>query len=279
LLAFDNYFNIVREAYYFTYKGGNLMRRCLYITFLSFVFSFIFFSPLSYSSSEKSGAETSNGKTYDNHRTTKKKKPHSLLISYNPPSDPGRPTFRYTLDNRSPEEKELPFFSLLVPEHRGKTTQAQPILYWYIEHPTSVSAEFVLHDGKNPEPLIEKKLDLSKAQGIQQINVSDFNKRLEPDREYEWSIALIPDPDHRSNDLVEITGIKRESPSENLEGSLEKADEIESAALYAGQGFWYDALSTLSALIDAAPYDRNLHQMRIMLLESGGLINAVEYYK
>ncbi|HEX2719391.1 MAG TPA: DUF928 domain-containing protein, partial [Candidatus Deferrimicrobium sp.] len=46
--------------------------------------------------------------------------------------------------------------------------------------------------------------------------------------------------------------------------------------IYAEEGFWYDALESISRMIEASPKDADLRQQRASLLEQVGLSEAAE---
>ena len=61
---------------------------------------------------------------------------------------------------------------------------------------------------------------------------------------YQWSVALILDPNERSKDIVASGFIDRVESSSELTTRLAKAGQDESAAVYADEGLWYDALAS-----------------------------------
>ena len=65
-------------------------------------------------------------------------------------------------------------------------------------------------------------------------------------------------------------------PTPELSAELEKAGADKSAT-YAAKGVWYDALSSLSDQIDAAPKDAALRATRADLLQQAGLKTAAEF--
>ena len=59
-----------------------------------------------------------------------------------------------------------------------------------------------------------------------------------------------------------------------LATQLSRANPRALPFLYAQEGFWYDAIGTLSEQIDADPADRHLREQRAALLEQVGLNTA-----
>ena len=81
-------------------------------------------------------------------------KPVNMPI-YRPPLR-GAPAGRVAGGTRGPNEK-FPYLCLLVPEHVGLTTNAQPSLYYFVSHSTSCPVEFVLLEKRAVYPLIETR--------------------------------------------------------------------------------------------------------------------------
>jgi hypothetical protein len=123
----------------------------------------------------------------------------------------------------------------LVPEHVGLTAQAQPSLYWRFEGTAAPGARFeiALTDGEAIDPLVERALGGPLVPGLQRIDLADLGVSLAIGPEYEWSVALVVDPEERSKDLV-TTGWIRRVPAPELPSG--------DAATRAAHGLWYDAL-------------------------------------
>ena len=164
----------------------------------------------------------------------------------------------------------LPEIAVLAPnDHTGLTRDDQPTLYWFISAQTTVPIEFTLIDeeGDEPEPLIESRLPRPIAAGLHQIRLVDYGVRLTKGVEYTWSIALVPDPEHPSKDVVAQAGIARVDPSGQLISDVIHASKTAIPGVYAEAGLWYDALSTLSSLIAAETKNKSsLKNQRATLL-------------
>ena len=108
-----------------------------------------------------------------------------------------------------------------------------------------------------------------KRAGIHRIRLSDFGVTLSPGAEYEWSVALILDAKERSKDIVATSWIDRVEPSAQLSKRLES--DGATAAVYAEEGMWYDAIGALSDQIDGDPTNVQLAEQRADLLRQVGL--------
>jgi len=82
------------------------------------------------------------------------------------------------------------------------------------------------------------------------------------------------DPKQRASDIIASGTIKRVQPPPTLATQLSRANPRELPFLYAQEGFWYDAIGTLSEQIDTDPADRHLREQRAALLEQVGLNTA-----
>jgi len=166
----------------------------------------------------------------------------------------------------------LPTPLALAPDHVGLTISANPSLFWHIDAPPGrdVDLIFTLIDDATTEPIAEISLDDPGRAGIQRLRLSQYGVQLEPEVEYTWSIALVPNARQRSNDLVSLGFIRRVARPDGV------APGTRDAAAFAEAGIWYDALEALSDAVDADPADGNLRSLRSSLLRQAQLDAAVE---
>ena len=167
--------------------------------------------------------------------------------------------------------KSVPVISVLAPDHVGLTLLEQPILFWYAPTKQNLSYEFTLIADSADAPAVEAKLPTPAQPGIQQIRLSDYKAKLLPGERYQWSVALIMDPEEPSANIVArgaIERVDRDKLERPLSNDVGKAD---APRLYAEAGVWYDALMAFSDLIQADPANEGLRQQRASILEQGGL--------
>jgi len=191
------------------------------------------------------------------------------------PSSSSAPSVRVTGGSRGSGDASVTL-DVLAPDEVGVTTQEQPSLFWFQSKPANAKFELTLLQENKAKPLIQIMVDRSSKAGIQRIKLTDHNVKLVTGTEYQWVIALITDPDNRSSDLVASGAIKRVEPSADLKAKLAKATPETTAAVYAEEGIWYDALSVLSDRIDANPDDKALRDTRADLLNQVGLKAAAK---
>lgn len=172
---------------------------------------------------------------------------------------------------------DLPTLNVLAPNHTGLTSQEQPSLYWYISHPTTVPIELTVTAERAATPLLETRLTPPSQPGIQRVRLADYNVRLAPGVRYHWFVALIPDANYRSQDILAGGSIERTPPSDTLRTQLQRAGKAQTPYLYAESGLWYDTVEAISQLITAAPQDAQLREQRAALLEQVGLPDVAAY--
>ena len=87
-------------------------------------------------------------------------------------------------------------------------------------------------------------------------------------KNYRWYIALRCDPEDRSADAVAIGIVRRIELSADILRQLDAADPRQKIVIYAENGIWQDALSTLAAARRANPNDPDLAADWESLLDS-----------
>jgi len=192
-------------------------------------------------------------------------------VMYRPPAV-GKPVRTVGGGSRGAADK-IPSLFAIVPDHVAKTTSAQPTLFWHVDRAPdpSTRVEFTLNDEDGVEPLVEANLATPVGAGLQRIRLSDHDVNLVPGAEYQWSVALVIDPDQRSKDIVVTGWIDCVEPSPEVVSRLELQGEAWRAAIFAEEGVWYDAFAALSDQIDRDPKNPLLTKQRSDLLDQAGL--------
>ena len=196
-------------------------------------------------------------------------------IVYMPPRV-GAPAGRVGGGTRGPGGS-LPVLFVLAPDHTGLTTQEQPVLYWYISAPTTQAIELTVISEQAVRPLLEIRLPSPAQAGVQRLRLAEHGVRLASGVQYRWFVALIPDADNRSQDVIASGGIERTEPSAALQAQLVQAGKADAPFIYAQAGLWYDALAAISAQIEAAPANTLVRQQRAELLAQVELAEVAAY--
>ncbi|KPA18411.1 membrane or secreted protein containing DUF928 [Candidatus Magnetomorum sp. HK-1] len=178
------------------------------------------------------------------------------------------------------ETNEFPFPTRLAPiasEQTGYTSKKQPNLYWYISAPFHGPMEFKLNEPLISKPILSVKLTGFPSEGIYEIKLSDYNIELKSNVEYEWFITIITDAEERSGDIYASATIKYVEPSSSLNTALSHASKDYYYSVYAKNGYWYDAISSLSKLIKGSETIKKYRLHRAALLKQVNLPKAAKY--
>jgi len=155
-------------------------------------------------------------------------------------------------------QSKLPDQVPLAPDHVGLTERPQPTLHWYSQGDADVRVDFVLIAEGAVRPRLEFTIGETIGRGFHSIDLGEHDVELEPGVEYRWYVVLIPDPRHRSADVVGGGAIRR----------VDSLGPGHDWAELARRGVWYDAIAELS---DALAGDPSLGPARAELLEAVGL--------
>lgn len=161
--------------------------------------------------------------------------------------------------------------SALAPDHMGLTAREQPSLYWFISAATSLPVELAIMDPQGVKPLFERRLSGPIEKGVHRIDLAELGVTLAPGVPYRWSVTVIPDANRRSRDILAAATIERVDVPSEVRSKLDQTRKEDLAAVYAEAGFWYEALASVSELIERTPGDEALRQQRVQLLSQVGL--------
>jgi hypothetical protein len=185
---------------------------------------------------------------------------------YRPPSR-GKPRARVGGAVRGARSSR-PTLTALVPEHTGLTVSGSPSLFWYLDVVPQRDAAlvFTLTDEESVDPVVETALAQPEGTGIQRIDLAALGVELSPEREYQWSVALVIDAQQRARDIVAVGYVLRVDAPVALAGG-----EPHAAREYAAHGLWYDALTAASDRVHSEPESPEARRDRDGLLRQAGL--------
>ena len=133
-----------------------------------------------------------------------------------------------------------PAVTLLVPNgDSGLTTEAQPILSWYIESKGTADMEFVLSHPNQAEPVYTQKMQ--SGTGLVEVALPE-EAALEEGTRYRWTVFV--DCNGGENQIHARSFVERVSGSAMTAANMH-TNAIDRADAYASNGIWYDALNTL----------------------------------
>lgn len=157
---------------------------------------------------------------------------------------------------------------VLAPDHTGLTIQPQPTLYWTMRSKAAIHFAITgIADGA--KPVLEAEIE--KGPGIQQLDLARYDIALKPGTRYRWSVTQVVKEGSKSTDVIASGVIERIKPGEGLSSRIKRVRGVALVDVYAIEGIWYDALQTISSMIDETPEDRNLSAIRQSLLNQVGV--------
>ncbi|MBD1944072.1 DUF928 domain-containing protein [Coleofasciculus sp. FACHB-712] len=181
-----------------------------------------------------------------------------------PPADIGEPGRRFEAGSRrvceemdgqrSMSEKKL--LTALVPVYPdyqplnaelvwGATTAEHPTFWFYVPYQPPFTGEFVLRN-KDGKLVYQTNVTLPKTPGVVSLPLPSTAPPLKVGERYRWYFKIYCKPQQPP---VFVEGwIQRNSVNPALESQLEKATPRDRVALYATNGFWYEALTVASQL-------------------------------
>lgn len=210
-------------------------------------------------------------------------------ISYTPPPPPdrGAPGSRGEGASRGCTAGSQPLMALVPEQTLSATSNAAPITqvwgltstdhprFWFFVpyNPAQISAiEFVLQDNQD-QTFYRASISVPSAPGIIAVSLPSSVGELEINQQYHWFFkvrAVCESNQAPTLDYVE-GWIQRTLLGQGLRDRLTQATPRQQAALYAENGIWYDALTTLAELKLAQPDDQAIAQDWIELLKAIGL--------
>jgi Domain of Unknown Function (DUF928) len=189
---------------------------------------------------------------------------------YKPPLR-GAPSGRVGGGTRSGNARDMFVLSALVPADSGLTISEQPALYWFISSATTLPVEVTISDPRAIQPILETRLPGPVQPGVHRIKLADHGVRLAPGVAYRWSVSVISDVNRRSRDILAGGVIERVEAPTGLRQKLALTPSDQYPFIYADAGLWYDALDSISNLIELRPNDAQLQKQRSALLTQVGL--------
>ncbi|MEL6554755.1 MAG: DUF928 domain-containing protein [Cyanobacteria bacterium J06621_11] len=185
-----------------------------------------------------------------------------LAQTYQPPA--GEPPSGPYISNGSRtgcgEQFNVPLTALVPRDHVGQTTSTAPTLAWFVPtikpYRIGLSIYQINEDGQ-PEFLhqLEYVETDESASTIASLTVPEETISLTPGQHYLWEVGLACQPESPLYDQSFVAEIAITSPSTPLTIALNRAQTPQQqSTIYAGNGYWYDALQ--AALQIADPHER-----------------------
>lgn len=169
-------------------------------------------------------------------------------------------------------EHENFILRVLAPPRLARTANRSPTLFWFIDQATAATVQITLMDETSIAPLVETRLEDGAAAGVHAFSLAERGVALEPLTVYEWSVAIETAPDSPSREPLARTFLFYEPQGD---GPALDVPPLERARAFAGDGYWYDALATITQGEGSATND--LAALRVNLLKQAGLTEAAVF--
>jgi hypothetical protein len=157
-----------------------------------------------------------------------------------------------------------------VPENNiGRTVSDYPTFFFYLPQTEAELAEFILQD-ESGNRIYQQDLPIKNLSGVIGVSIPANTNvpPLEAGKKYTWVFLLVCDPEDRASDLLKSGVVRRVELSADILRELENADPRQKTFIYAKNGIWQDALSTLAAARRANSNDTDLAADWKSLLDS-----------
>jgi len=173
----------------------------------------------------------------------------------------------------------------------GLSMTDQPNLYWYMSYWWAGDLAFTLNEFGTDEPIIEDSIrrsdckkypDEGKDEGkddlICHLRLADYGVSLEPNKDYEWFVFIVMDPEQRTSDWLSSAFVRYTKPSGQLTNRLNSTPLEQRFSIYKENNFWYDAIDNLAVRIEQQPKSKSdLRKELKGLIEQEKMLNVAEF--
>ena len=139
------------------------------------------------------------------------------------------------------------------------TVAERPTFWFYVPYSSSSldSVEFVLQDEADND-IYQAPVRIPKTPGIVSVRLPSTSKPLLAGKMYHWFFKVRCASQNTAGPIFVEGWVQRNTLSPTLKNQLEAATPLQRIALYAQNGIWYDALTTLAELRLQKPEDTSL---------------------
>lgn len=205
--------------------------------------------------------------------------PTLTLAKFVPPAGRGLPGRREGAGTRSgcitndrAGRADMSVIALVPETNLGLTVSEHPTFFWYIPPTTAKTVEFSLSD-KNEKEVYKTSFAITGQPGVISISLPT-TATLTPlalNELYQWKFSLVCVEGDASANIRRSGWVQRVAPSATLVSSLQKTAPRNRPNLYAAEGIWQEALTSLAELRRANPKDVRLEADWADLLKAVGL--------
>ncbi|NDJ24899.1 DUF928 domain-containing protein [Nostoc sp. B(2019)] len=141
----------------------------------------------------------------------------------------------------------------------GLTTVERPSWLFYVPYTkeSTYPAEFVLQDPES-NPIYQKAIALPESPGVIRVSLPASAPALEVGKQYRWFLTVYCDQQKESPPIYVEGMIQRVNLKQATVQELNTADPLKRVVIYAQNGIWYEALTTLAELRQKNPQNTKL---------------------
>lgn len=194
--------------------------------------------------------------------------PPTESLKFNPP-DNGAPGGNRSESGSTGSRDDCPnvekhITAFIPPTNWGNTLAERPTLWFYIPYPQG-RLTLILRDEEtaNSVPRINRiSYDIDNGGGIMGFPIPETVPALEVNHAYRWRVYFNCKPNIQPSPTGIQGVVQRVAKNEAFTAQLTANTPIqERINLYANQGLWYEAITTLIAFRRAQPTDQQLNQI------------------
>jgi hypothetical protein len=130
----------------------------------------------------------------------------------------------------------------------GVTMDPVPTLFYVASGPVALPVRFTVVLSSQAKPLVDVAIPAPAGRGMFRLATADFALKLEPERTYVWSVAVIRDPEAPSRDLVVSAPLQRRLAPTTIVQALRDTPPEGRPGLLSRAGYWYDAVASAIGL-------------------------------
>jgi hypothetical protein len=136
-----------------------------------------------------------------------------------------------------------PLMALVPPEQFGLTWAEHPTVWVYL--PKTSARQMALSVRAERQPFAQRFLPITGEPGIVGISLPENLPPLEVGKSYQWAVVLVCGDRPSPNDPFVTAWVQRVLPTQETRSR----DLLKQAQIFGQQGIWYDALTTLAAVV------------------------------
>jgi len=164
----------------------------------------------------------------------------------------------------------------MAPDHLALTVAKAPRLYWFASGAVGGKYEVALIDVASATPVFRQSLGEARRRGVQVIDLAEWKVSLAVDREYRWTVNIVPESSGGSDRPGASALIMRVAPDSQWLTRLDGMSLRERAVALARRGLWYDAFDAVQRLRTEDPAEAVARRMEEDLIAQAGLAEVVE---